>query len=342
MISPDPQHPESDLIVQAATEWVLRLDRGLTPEEQDAYSQWLAADPRHGAALAEARWSWDELDRLAGIQDSIHAVPDPDLLRPRRRVVLRRFWPAALGVTAVLVVAAVVWWPRAAPEPVAPARAPSYALAAPIEERSLEDGSVVALNRGAVIEVAFTPTERRVHLVRGEANFAVAKQPARPFIVHAGGVDVRAVGTAFNVRLDSKSVEVLVTEGRVQVTPPVAARAAVQPVPFVEAGHRTVVLLEGDAPVPQVAPVSAEETSRALAWQPRLLDFTDRPFADIVAEFNHRNPVQLVIVDPSLLSFRLTATFRSDNVEAFVRLMESEFGLRADWRGETEIALRRK
>lgn len=342
MTPAEPHHPASDPIAQAAAEWVLRLDRGLTPAEQDEYTQWLAADPRHREALAEQRWGWDELDRLAGIQDSVHAVPDPDLLRPSRRAVgLRRYWPHLLAAAAAIV-AAVFWWPRSSPEPVAPARAPSYALAAPIEERSLEDGSVVALNRGAVIEVEFTSAERRVHLVRGEANFTVAKQPARPFVVHAGGVDVRAVGTAFNVRLDPKSVEVLVTEGRVQVTPPLAARTAALPVSFVEAGRRTVVSLDVAAPAPLVSAVSAEEAARALAWQPRLLDFTDEPLAGIVAEFNRRNPVRLVITDPPLAALRLSVTFRSDNVEGFVRLMESEFGMRADWRGETEIALRRK
>lgn len=345
MTPADPHHPTSDPIAQAAAEWVLRLDRGLTPAEQDEYTQWLAADPRHRDALAEARWGWDEFDRLAGIQDSVHAVPDPDLLRPRaRRQGLRRYWPHLLtaGVAAVAAIAVILGWSPRMPDTTVPARAPSYALAAPIEERSLEDGTIVALNRGAVIEVEFTLTERRVHLVRGEANFAVAKQPARPFIVHAGGVDIRAVGTAFNVRLDPKSVEVLVTEGRVEVTPPIAARGTAVPVPFVEAGQRTVVSLDAAAPAPRVAAVSEEEAARALAWQPRLLDFTDEPLAGIVAEFNRRNPVRLVIADPALAALRLSVTFRSDNVEGFVRLIEADFDVRADWRSETEIALRRK
>lgn len=343
MTPAEPHHPASDPIAHAAAEWVLRLDRGLTPAEQDDYTQWLAADPRHRDALAAARWGWDELDRLAGIQDSVHAVPDPDLLRPRRRAShVLRFWPQALGLAAAAAVIALIGWPRRATMPPAVERAPSYALAAPIEERSLEDGSVIALNRGAVIEVEFTPAERRVHLVRGEANFAVAKQPARPFVVHADGVDVQAVGTAFNVRLEPKSVEVLVTEGRVQVTPPVAARAAALPVSFVEAGRRTVVSLDVAAPAPQVSAVSAEEAARALAWQPRLLDFTDEPLAAIVAEFNRRNPVRLVIADPAVAALRLSATVRSDNVEGFVRLLEADFDVRADWRGETEITLRRK
>jgi transmembrane sensor len=38
---------------------------------------------------------------------------------------------------------------------------------------------------------------------------------------------------------------------------------------------------------------------------------------------------------------RLSAAFRSDNVEGFVRLMESDFGMRAEWRSEREIVLRR-
>lgn len=343
MSSHDPQTPETDRLAQAAAEWVLRLDRGLTPGEQDDFTQWLAADSRHRAAFAEARWGWDELDRLAGMQDSVHAVPDPDLLHPRRpRGRPLRFRGRALAGTAVAAVVALVWWLRTESPPAEPARAPSYALAAPIEERSLDDGTLVALNRGAVIEVVFTAEERRVHLVRGEASFAVAKNPARPFVVQAAGVDVRALGTSFNVRLDPKSVEVLVTEGRVEVTRPAAAREAAATAPLVEAGQRTVISLEASAPGPRVAPVSVEQVAQALAWRPRRLDFTDEPLSGIVAEFNRRNPVRLVVADPALGAMRLSATFRSDNVEGFVRLMESEFGIRADWRGETEIALLRK
>ncbi len=338
-----PASPDSDPVAAAAAEWVLRLDRGLTAEEQDAYSQWLAADPRHGAAVAEHRWGWEELDRLAGIQDSVHAVPDPDLLRPRPRAARWRVLVGLpLGLAAAL--ALVFWWARI-PGARESAPAPSYALAAPIEERALADGSRVALNRGAVLEVAFSAGERRVTLVRGEAGFVVAKDAARPFVVHANGVDVRAVGTAFNVRLDPKGVEVHVTEGRVTVGGPVAAgvEPAAAPVP-VDAGQRAVVPLVAAvaSSAPQVAAVSADEMARALAWQPRLLDFTDQALGSIVAEFNRRNPVRLVVADASLADLRLSASFRSDNVEGFVRLMESDFGMRAEWRGETEIVLRRR
>jgi transmembrane sensor len=207
-----------------------------------------------------------------------------------------------------------------------------------IEQRDLPDGSVIELNRGAVVTEHYTTGERRVRLERGEAHFKVAKDAARPFFVEAGGVAVRAVGTAFNVRLDPASVEVLVTEGKVQVAAP--ASAGVAPlIPALGVNERTVVSLSPSAPAPQVSVVPPAEIEARLAWQPRLLDFTDQPLAEIVAEFNRRNPVRLVLASADLGRLRLSATFRSDNVEGFVRLMESDFEMRAEWRGDGEIVL---
>lgn len=102
-----------------------------------------------------------------------------------------------------------------------------------------------------------------------------------------------------------------------------------------------MVSLVASAPGPQVNSLAQTELAARLAWQPRLLDFTGASLTEIVTEFNRRNPVQLVVGEPSLGTMRLSATFRSDNVEGFVRLMESDFGMRAEWRSEREIVLRR-
>lgn len=351
---------------------MLRHDRGLTATEQDAFSQWLVADPRHRAAWAEHRWGWDELDRLAGLQTSVHAVPDPDLLKLKRahwfRFPFSPVWSfSLLAAAAVLAVGLPLLWQRTLVSPKANEESrplASHTLSL-IERRALADGSVVELNRGAVVTECFTPRERRVRLDRGEAHFQVTKDAARPFVVEAAGVDVRAVGTAFNVRLESAAVEVLVTEGKVgvervrsRVPEPGAAmptnRAEVngatvgqtspivqptRPATILAAGERAFVSIEPAAPVVQVGAVSPAEIATRLAWQPRLLDFTNTPLAEIVAAFNRHNPVRLSLADPSLAQLRLSATFRSDNVEGFVRLMTSDFGMHASWRSDTEIVL---
>ncbi len=339
-MKPAPQKSrEPDDVARAAAQWVLRSDRGLTAAEQDELSQWLAADTRHRDALAQQRWGWDELDRLAGLQTSMGALPDPDLLAPSarakknlaRRVLL--FAPLALAAGLIFMLLRPEHRaPLAPPSEIPAVPVAATALAAPCERLALEDGSVVELNRGAAVEVAFTAAERRVRLVRGEANFTVAKNPARPFVVAAGGVDVVAVGTVFNVRLDAAAIEVLVSEGRVKVAPPQAEA-------LVGVGQRAVVARTPDAR-PAVETLTDAELSTRLAWRPQLLDFTNQPLAEIVAEFNRRNPVQLVLAEPAVGALRLSAQFRSDNIEGFVRLLESDFGVKAEWRGEREIALR--
>ncbi len=339
-----PHANSGESIELAAADWVLRQDRGLTAAEQDEFSQWLAADERHRDALALHRWGWEEMDRLAGIQTTVHALPDPDLLapgpaRPARRARIIWLGSLVLAAAAAVAVAVVLLRPEKANPP---ANVAPPVFAARIEQRTLDDGSVVELNRGAEIAVNFTPGERRVELLKGEANFQVAKNKERPFIVSAGGVDVRAVGTAFNVRLGGESVEVVVTEGRVRVDQPAAQAAggSAVVVPELGVGGRAEISLVPAAVAPRVATLDGTEMQQRLAWQPRLMDFTDAALADIVAEFNRRNPVHLVIEQPVVGELRLSATFRSDNVEGFVRLMESDFDLRAEQRGN-DILLRK-
>ena len=349
MNRPEPDSPEAQQRALAAAEWLVKRDRGLTAAEQDAFSQWLAADPRHGEWFALQRRTVGDFGCLAQWRPEHSEEPNPDLLaRPRRRL----WWlaPVALAAAASLAVA-FVWWRTTSPPP-------SAAIVAKDEvvRRILGDGSTVELNRGAVVTVEFTAAERRTTLVRGEALFTVAKNPARPFIVRVGGVDVRAVGTAFSVRLDSASVEVLVTEGRVAVTPPVGPALVAVPsentgVPTsgsptsrpaeISAGQHATVSLTDSAPFKIVA-VTPAATARLLAWQSQLLDFSSAPLQTALAEFNRRNRVQFVLADAELAALPVIALIRSDNVEGFARFLAATPGLEVEHRGDAEIVVRRK
>jgi len=337
MNRPEPDSPEAQERLRAAAEWFVKHDRGLTAAEQDEFLQWLADHPRHGEWFALHRRLGGDFSLLAQWRPEHSEEPNPDLLaRPRRRF----RWLMPVGLAAAASLAVVFVWQQAA----MPAVETEVANAAAYERRILADGSTVELNRGAVVTVAFTAGERRVVLVRGEALFTVAKNPARPFVVRAGGVDVRAVGTAFNVRLDAASLEVLVTEGRVQVqSPPAAGTSSVSgdPPPEVTAGQRATVSLT-TATQPQIVAVSVEESARLLAWQPQLLDFSSVPLGRAIVEFNRRNRVQFVIADAELAAMPIVASIRSDNVERFARFLADTPGVLVERRGADEIVLRRK
>lgn len=340
-----PESPNHRAIEREAAAWVVREERGLTSAEQDALSHWLASNPRHGEILRERHWAWREFDRIAGLPTTLTPAPDPDLLAPRsaRSKGYSPRWRVFAWVSAAAA-ATILLWVAAAPRTVpsgqlAPSRL-STALAAPCEQRTLEDGSLVQLNRGAQLSIDFTTSVRRVRLVRGEAHFAVAKNPERPFVVEAGGVTVRAVGTAFNVQITSAAVEVVVAEGRVAVGREAEAHA--NPMASVlDARQRVVVPLRETGLGPPAVTLSEAELTARLVWQPKMLDFTDVPLASVVGELNRRNPVQLIPESAVLRELRVNASIRSDNVEGFVRLLESSFDLRAEWRSETEIVLRR-
>lgn len=325
-----------------AAEWVVKADRGLTAEEQDEFFAWLASDPRHGDCFARKKRTWKEFNLLAEWCPEHSGEPNPRLLEAGPRSQRRwRILGGALAVAAGVALALVVWQPWRTLAPAWPETAPTTA-----GHRVLTDGSVVELNRGSEIDVQFTAEERHVRLLRGEAHFTVARNPQRPFVVSIDAVRVRAVGTAFNVKRAASLVDVLVTEGSVQVNAP--ARTGGEPAPeapVLAAGQRTLVSLSPDGPPPQVRDVSAEEIVDRLAWKPRLLDFSSVALSKVVAEFNacsaRTHGPRLVIADPELEAVSIIASFRSDNVEGFVRLLELTAGVRAERRGENEIMLHR-
>jgi transmembrane sensor len=101
-----PNFRMSEDIEYSASQWLMRRDRGLTAAEQDDLSLWLAANSRHGKALSEQTWVWDELDRLAGLGVVSGAAPNPEFLRPDfKSSASRRWWwfvPVALAAAAAV------------------------------------------------------------------------------------------------------------------------------------------------------------------------------------------------------------------------------------------------
>lgn len=336
------EEPLPEAVMSEAAHWLARRDRGFSRAEQDEYLEWLRADPRHAEALKRCG---EALQRMMGLYDwqPVHmAEPDPDLFAaPKRRV---RGWPLAALAAAAAVALAVGWtWnrgERGAPPVVAMEN--SYLQ---VNERlALPDGSGVELREGCRVEVRYSGTERRVRLQGGEAHFSVRKDPARPFVVEVAGVEVRAVGTAFSVSWQQTDVKVLVTSGVVKVEVEPTAAAAV-PGPLVVAGQRAIVTRgSAEAPgfaAPRIETVSTEELGRSLAWLEPRLRFEATRLEDAVRQFNQVNRQQLVLDDATLGDLRIGGTFRPDNVEAFVRLLEATFGLKAEKRGDYEIVVRR-
>jgi transmembrane sensor len=343
-MTPSSSDSAATALTQQAADWLARRDRGLSAAEQDEYLHWLRADPHHANALAAHEATLRRMMRLADWQPTQSDEPNPDLFAPPPRR-SRGLLYGSLAAAAAVLLAAGTWWSQTAPtDRSASTVAKSYLR---VNERQvLPDGSLVELKDGSRNAVDFSPAIRRVRLI-GEAHFTVTKDPARPFIVEASGVAVRAVGTAFNVREDTSAVEVVVTEGTVRIDPPATAAPAPssdQPAvasPLVSAGHRAVIPLAAFATVPQVVATTESEIAATLAWQAPRLQFLETPLAEAVAEFNRHNRQQLTLARPELGEIPIGGTFRVNNVEGFVRLLETTLNVQVVSRTSDSIVLAR-
>jgi transmembrane sensor len=236
------------------------------------------------------------------------------------------------GLAAALLLGAFLGF-RALQSPAAPET--RYATTTAGYERArLADGSTLELNTASAARVQFTAAERRVELESGEAHFEVAHDTARPFVVSAGGVAVRAVGTAFNVRFVSGAVEVTVTEGKVAVERVDLNALSAAPTLIAANQRLALPLAPAAAPAPVIEPLAPADVRAVLAWQRRVTDFSDTPLAEVTARFNRHNVLQLVITDPALESRRIGGIFALDDVEAFVRLLERDGIIRAQRQGD--------
>lgn len=337
-----------NVIEQRAASWLARADGDMDANAKAEFDRWLAADPRHQKAADEVRMVWAAFDRPMAVDGAVALRARLEALgrRDRQR---RMTLGVVLGLAACL---AVIFWVERPIEKhldTIPDRIATAHISTPVNQ-VLPDGSVVEFKSGARITVDFRADERRVILDRGEAHFSVRKNPRRPFIVKAGTVDIRAVGTAFAVQLGKAEVEVLVTEGKVNVA---SQRSGIsvdsiedatfettRPIP-VEVGQQATVKLDADGALPVVSTMTGNAFAERLSWRVPALEFSETSLAEAVDLFNRYGKIRLQTVDKDVAAMRVTGVFRSDNPEGFASALEATLGLRIE-RQNGAIILRRR
>lgn len=300
---------EIDDIEETATLWVMRSDGGaLSEEQQRELDAWLEADTRHLGAFVRAQAVWVDMDRVAAL--AAGRAPAKGRTEPWHWHRAAAIAAVTLGLLAALAVVNTRYLAGRESTQVGEVR-----------RLTLEDGSALALNTASVVQVKFDEGLRRVVLREGEASFQVTHDEQRPFIVQAGNVSVRAVGTAFSVRMRPSGVEVIVTEGVVEVMRDGATeRVAAERV----ARNQEVVVATAEQPI-TVAALSEPEVQRRLSWQDGRLVFQGEALANAVAEVNRYSPLPVVIDDPVLGSKSFVGVFRVGDTRAFAQAAATAF-----------------
>ena len=277
MTSTDNESP-----LDQALHWCVRLqDADVSRAEREAFEQWLGADPAHPPAWQRARQVWDNAGpAAAAFAESPPAPPVSRAFRPWRG------W----AVAATVLLALGLW-------NLSPVMWADYRTAvAQTGTWRLDDGSSIQLAPDTALDVRFTAGERRIHLYKGEAWFQVAANPSRPFVVEANDGSVRALGTAFDVKIEAQQVHVAVTEHAVRV----------------EQHGQQVDVQEGQMlsfDRRGIGQPQATHLNQQLAWRQQRLAFKDAPLVQVVEGLQRYSSSRLLITDSALEGLKVTAAF---------------------------------
>ncbi|MFK8402364.1 FecR domain-containing protein [Pseudomonas sp. BGr12] len=199
--------PIAARILDEAADWLVRLQQDASEENRRACIDWQRQSPQHARA-------WDRAERLLGHLGSL----PPALAMPtlgRERTLDRR---RALKQLAVLLAVAPVGLAAWRTQPWQDWSADQHTGIGEQRKLPLPDGSLLTLNTDSAVDIAFTPAQRLVRLLRGEI-FLDARADSRPFLVTTREGRVHTREARFNVRQGVASTSVSVVHGRVEVAP---------------------------------------------------------------------------------------------------------------------------
>lgn len=184
---------------------------------------------------------------------------------------------------------------------------------------TLPDGTEVHLNSGSTLSypVSFADTkERRIDL-NGEAYFKVAEDKAKPFIVNTQTIDVKVLGTQFNIRCydDESTLKIALCKGSIMYGD------------NTEKGFQEISKLNpGEV-------VTYSKASRKLtlsrsdnllkhsAWTEGKMVFDNDPIEVVIDKFEKTYNVDIEIRDKEIYGYSFTATFINESLERALQIM---------------------
>ena len=287
--------------------------------QRSRFQDWLTENDAHRQAYAEAERLWSNLDNLKATH--IPGLEDARTVRPPAGRLMRT------GLSALLLVAlATGWWQDYSAETI------SYSTG--LGERRniyLPDGSQLTLNAATRLSVRLSWLRRRVELDEGEVLFTVAHQGLRPFTVQMDDLQVKDIGTVFNIKKRREGGAVSVLEGEVELKTDRSWFGDSLKAGF---GRR----IDRDGRLQAVEKVDIEQST---GWTQGHLMFNHTPLAEVAAELERHHAVHIVFADPILARQTLSGSFDAADLNPFLQAVEKILPIRAKRQKQTIVLSKR-
>ncbi len=203
-------------------------------------------------------------------------------------------------------------------EPYGDLRAESYTTAiaenGQISKLILPDSSVVWLNSGTQIKYPtdFARTKREI-LLDGQAFFQVKKNKQMPFKVFCKDIEVRVLGTRFNVNSypEEQDVKIVLETGAVELLKPANENFSY----LLNPGQKLIYNSGSD----DVVILQEVELDRYVKWKDGILIFREDPISEVIPVLQRKYNIDLEMDIPNMDSYLFTATLTDETINEIVK-----------------------
>lgn len=334
----------NDHALDAAGDWLAKMDRGLSQAEEAQLKQWLSEAPENQAMLLKMAKLWDNMAALERLKV---LFPEPPI---QQKTVRPMAIAASFLLVGILVAFAIRFLPGAfntSGELVALSEQYFETGIGDLKKVTLSDGSQLTVNTDSSVKVTYTQSQRVIELSKGELHIQVAHNPERPLSVFAGGQVMQAVGTAFNVELLDEQVELIVTHGKVRIARQDEAQVTPQSTDKVMLPAQNPALTQGQKTLLNQSPlgelaidkVAASDISARLSWQSGNLIFRGESLDEVLEEVSRYNAVSFEVQDSQLNQTEVAGLFKTNDLSGFLKALEQNFNIHNERLADNRILL---
>ena len=295
------------------------LSGEVSAEQAREIETWRLDDPAHERRFKQFQLVWETSKKL-NLEEPIDAVDSLARLKlkikdhhasqvPVSKPKTNYDW---LKAVAVLVLIAGVSWFYVSTQSVEGLKSITTQF---VKSDTLSDGSIVTLNKNSVLEYPskFLDKQRQVSLAQGEAFFNVMPDRKKPFLIKSGKMQIRVVGTSFNVKIKEGFVEVIVESGKVQVS----------------SGKGSTFLLPGEKiKVSANSSIMEKEKTPDLLYnyyRTKKFVADDTPLWRMVETLNDAYNSKIVITNPTIRNLPLNTTFNDESLDDILQVIGRTF-----------------
>jgi transmembrane sensor len=300
MNSPNTDQKQID---EEAAVWVAKLSGDtVSGEDRQQFNAWVAQSTAHRQTFFAMRNHWQQLKQAAQLSSEPLALPSKN----------HKPWMMA-AASVLLAVTLSLFYPKLQDALLADA----VTSVGDHQTLHLEDGSTLHLNTDTAVAFGFSPQQRTIRLLHGEAEVIVAHDPSRPLVIVSGHHESRALGTDFSVARTNETCTVTVFESTVQVSEHNNVIGLLKP------GDQLQINDNSSQPLKTKVNLKA-----ANAWRDGKLVFTARPLQSVIAEINRYRSGHLFLLNNSAASRPVSGVFEISQLDESLVVIADILGLK--------------